>query len=525
LLAGLCSEIKTKLLNGRIIRIQQRGRYDIVIKFSTSEGALWLLLSAHPRYAHIRICSQPPNVDVSQESAFLATLNRYLRNATLSAIEQVNFDRLLMIHFDARNELGDAVQYRLMVEIMGKHSNIVLVDANARIVDALKRLPARVNRYREVLPNRTYIMPPTGNRRNPLTISKSEFLGALASADVNMSVAGWLAKMWFGMSEALTAELLTRASISRSAPIASLDDGMKESLWNAMEWLSDVVKHGDFEPVCIRCVSAMEGNVERCALIGCYPIRLTCISALNEYHQERCASLSMCIGEWLEHLRERDELEQRKGSLRGCVSRQLKNLTRRLAQLRAELTEAQRADEWRRRGELLLMHAHAVPSGTAEVMLPDPANPDAPPTRIALDPALSPAENAQRMFARYKKLKSAAEQIPQVIARLERHCGQVRELLEAIECADDKVTLDELHERARQLGIFRDAGISWAGTRDSEYLRFQVADGFELLIGRTAEQNHKLITKVARPNDLWLHVRNAPGAHGILRWRGKLLPF
>lgn len=517
MISGVCQEAKEKLVGGRVRQVKQVGKCEIALKVIGAHGKQWLFISAHPKFAHMSIRSDIAALGGERCTSFVSALQRHVEGAKVDSIEQIDFDRLVSIEFTARSEIGDPIKLRMMVELMGKHSNIILVDGRWRIIDALKRLPASVNRYREVLPGKIYIRPPTHGRINPLVATRSQVEEALRNCERSISLREWIQKTFHGMSEVLVLELLCRAGLNPDGMAESVGEHHLNALENAIAWLRQLVLGGQFNPVCLRSDSGV--------LAGCYPVELEHLKAEGSSKcivQYPCVSLSECIAGWFEGAFLREEIEQVRRSICGELEGYHRRISEKISSLRTQLAEAQSADRWRIKGELLLTYAHKIEPGITEVTLDGY---DGEKVEVRLDPNLSLSENAQRIFAKYKRLKGMQERLPSVIAKLEALVGRVKELIARVKCAGDLAELKQIRESAIKLGLLRDVGGVCEDVRERKFLKFVVADGFELLIGRSARENIELLTRVANPDDIWMHVRARRGAHGILRRQSRSVNF
>ncbi|MFA4016843.1 MAG: hypothetical protein RUDDFDWM_001954 [Candidatus Fervidibacterota bacterium] len=521
MICAVCAEAEKKICGGRVKRAVQIDDYDVALKVASASYDGWFIISAHPKYAHMCLRGSLPDGSQKQQTSFNHTLKRFVENSIIRAIEQIEFDRLVKIELETRNELGDKVSMLLMVELMGKHSNIVLVKHDGKIVDALKRLPKSINRYREVLPSKVYVRPPSHGRTNPLTVCDGETLHAMLPSEC-MKLREWLMCKFHGMSEVLVFELLHRANMSGEEFTCDISGESFRRLLGAFMWLRDVVCGRDFNSV--RIVSK-DGSI-----VGCYPIQLEHLQTVVDaelVEQVRCESFSDCVSEWICCVRSRDELKQLKESLKSSLCKILRSLEGRIEELKAKLSEASKADEWRLKGELLLAHAHEIEQGCESVLLDDFSGNK---VLVELDPKLSPVENAQRFFGLYKKLKNARESLPSVIEKLEAMANSARKLIAEVELQSDISSLKRLKEQAEQLlsvklakALTHHAEVS--STSSDGFLRFKVAGLFDLFVGRNAHENIKLLTELANPNDVWMHVRGSRGAHGLLRRHSRDVEF
>lgn len=480
------------------------------------KGRIWLLASAHTRYAHIGWQREAPAslAEPHEETErFADVLERHLEQARFLEAEQVDFDRLLVLRFVTLTPLGERKRYALWCEIMGKHSNLVLVDEGVGIiVDALKRLPLSLNRYREVLPNKPYIRPPTGDRRNPLTITESELEHLAASRPVK-TPSDW-AKVLFGMSDPLLALLQERFGDLTKA----------ETMAKALAWLLEIVAKGEFAPTIWCDQTGMP--------LWCYPlpapfnIQLQASAAkpqppVSTPFPTPTEHFGSNLTKWLQVLMTCEGVEQRRQSLLATIQRNLAGIERQLQELNQRWQEAKEAERYRHWGELLLTFAHQIPEGATEAEVTD-FDAEPPQTmHIPLPEGKSAVEAAQHYFALYRKLKSAAETVPSVLERLRLRREEWIALAERVKKAGEA----ELTELAAQIRKTAQLTPSPTGKRDGDFLRFVVAGDYEVWVGRHSEANLRLL-RSARPDDIWFHVKGATGSHALLRVkkRGEEVP-
>lgn len=469
----------------------------------------WLIASAHTRYAHIGWAEQIPHRGRdwmrggdADTQRFAEGLERWLKRARFIGAEQIDFDRLVVLRFVNLTPLGEQKRYALWCEIMGKHSNLVFVDDETGIIlDALKRLSASVNRYREVLPNKPYVRPPTGERGNPLIVTRDEWATIVGA--IHESPLKGLARTFFGMSDWLLALLNERLEGATDA----------EALWEGLVWLHETVRQGKFIPTVWRDA---DGKIARC-----YPLPM---KAWGD--GEPIPHFGPALTEWLHEQMRHELTEKRRQSLLAAIQRAIAGLDEQLRELRERWQEAQDANRYRRFGELLLTFAHAIPDGAAEAEVTDYDTNPPQKVCIPLPKDKSPTQAAQHYFTLYRKLRSAAEALPAVMERLQRQRDEWAQFERRVQMAGDG-ELDKLFDEAKVKGLWREqVRSSTVDGASDEFLRFTVAGGYEVWVGRNAEANLKLL-RVARPDDVWFHVKGAPGSHALLRVqkRGEQLPL
>ncbi len=508
MIAAVVHELNSGL-KGSVVRLARAiAPFTVALSIQVrGKEKIWLIVSAHSRYAHIgwnQKLSTLGKVEHPETERFAEVLERHLEQARFISAEQIDFDRLVVLRFVNITPLGERKRFSLWCEIMGKHSNLVLVDdGSGLIVDALKRLPSSMNRYREVLPSKPYIRPPTGTRKNPLTISRDELFQTAATCEI-IQPKDW-AKVFFGMSD----QLLALMEKGTNEPLTNPD-----AFWRALEWLRTTIEQGRFEPTVWK--DADDNTV------WCYPLKSP-QPILHAHHHETRQYFAPALTEWLNSLAERELFEQKRQSLLGNLKRNLQGIEGQLQDLRRRLQEAQEADKYRKWGELLLTFAHEIPVDAKEAYVTDYDT--GMQIRIPLIEGKTASETAQQYFVLYRKLKSAAENLPSVIDRLQERFDELSRLIERVKSADEKELSEISAHLPRVLMPVSTHSVRPQPERDGEFLRFTVFGGYEVWVGKNANANAKLL-RAAKPDDLWFHVKGAPGSHALLRVqkRGEQVP-
>ncbi len=490
------------LTSGRIQHIAQPGEHDILLTvYARGAGEVRWLISCSPQWARTYLLSHrlpsPP-----QPPAFCMALRKYLQGGTILTIAQRRFDRVLDV--EIRGYEGHT--YLLSAELMGRHSNIILVAPDERILHAAKMVSSRISRVREVLPNKPYTPPPSEDRPDPRTVSEQEFLQWL-SEEQPQQPAEWLRTRFEGIGGFLAQEIVKRASL--------LDEELSpQGLWNAFRSVFEPARRGEWEPVLVRD--------EAHRPIGAYPIPL---ASFPEAQQHARSNIHVALENYYAVAIPRAEMEGQKRSLQGILQRVLSARRNALQQVEQGVQERAKAETYRRWGETILAFLHQVPSGSESVTLPDLYSDDGSTITIPLDPALSPQQNAERYFQRARHVEQNAERLEAMRARLAREELEVQETLQKLEAVEDLAQLEALRSAIAARGwLTPTTGISgeaqakpaedFGGKRIRAYT---APGGWQVLVGENAEANDYLVTRVAQPNDWWLHVRAGTGAHVVIR--------
>ncbi len=490
------------LRGGRIQHIAQPGEYDIVLTvYVRGVGEVRWLISCSPQWARTYLLSHrlpsPP-----QPPPFCMALRKYLEGGTVLTIAQRRFDRVLDV--EVRGQEGHT--YLLTAELMGRHSNIILVAPDERILHAAKLVSSRISRVREVLPNRTYTPPPGEPRPDPREVSEEEFL-QLLEQDQPSEPVEWLRSRFEGIGTFLAEEIVQRARLLSP-------DTAPRSLWGAFGSVFEAAKRGDWEPVLVRD--------ERHHPAGAYPLPL---ASFPERQQHPRSNIHVALENHYAVAIPRAELEAQKRSLQAVLQRVLSARRSALQQVEQGVRERAKAEEYRRWGETLLALLSQIPKGADSAELPDLYTADGSTITIPLDPALSAQENAERYFARARHVQANAERLEAMRHRLWSEATEVEEALKRLESVDDLADLESLRAIVAARGWLNPtAGVSGEAQlrpqEDFEGKRIRVhiaPGGWQVLVGENAEANDYLVTRVAQPNDWWLHVRAGTGAHVVIR--------
>jgi len=489
------------LLGGRLQHIAQPGEHDILLTvYTRSMGEVHWLISCSAQWARTHLLSHrlpsPP-----QPPPFCMALRKYLQGGMILTIAQRRFDRVLDV--EVRGHEGHT--YLLSAELMGRHSNIILVAPDERILHAAKMVSSRISRVREVLPNKPYTPPPAEDRPDPRTVTEEQFLQWLTEEQAQ-EPAEWLRTRFEGIGAFLAQEIVKRAGLNEAGVTP-------QSLWRAFHSVFEAAKRGDWEPVLVRD--------EAHRPIGAYPIPL---ASFPESQQHARSNIHVALENYYAVAIPRAELEQRKRSLQGMLQRLLTARRNALQQVKQGVQERTKAQQYRRWGETLLAFLPQVPAGADSVTLPDLYRAEEGTLTIPLDPALSAQQNAEQYFQRARHVEQNAERLEALLSRLSREEADIQSALQKLSAVDDLAQLESLRATIAARGWLgreeTDTSEGGATTTGFEGKRIRVhiaPGGWQVLVGENAEANDYLVTRVAQPNDWWLHVRAGTGAHVVIR--------
>jgi predicted ribosome quality control (RQC) complex YloA/Tae2 family protein len=493
------------LRGGRLQHITQPNEHDLLLAvYVPGKGEAYWLISCSPQWARTYLMSHrlksPP-----KPPPFCMALRKYLQNGVIVTIAQRRFDRILDV--EVRGLEGHT--YLLSAELMGKHSNIVLVSPDDRVLYAAKLVSSRISRVREVLPGKAYIPPPAEDLPDPRTVDKARFLQWLQE-DQPTDLLTWLRSRFEGIGNFLANEIVERASRLEKPASA-------EGLWSAFRSVFAAAEAGDWEPVLVRD--------ETHRPIGAYPIPL---ASVPETMQHPRTNIHVALENYYTVAIAATELEQHKRSLQGVLQRIVTARQQALQQIQQGIAERKRAEEFRLWGELILASLHQIPKGAQQAEVPDLYAADGTTITIPLDPTLTPQQNAERYFQRARHLMDNAARLEAMRQRVLQEEAQAQELLQRLQAARDLTDVEKLRAEIAARGWLRPtAGVSGETAHPPQEdfggkrIRLHLAPGgWQVLVGENAEANDYLVTRVAQPNDWWLHVRAGTGAHVVVRTNG-----
>lgn len=505
IVAAVVSELRRWLIGGRVQHVRQHNQTELTLEIRVPRRTHLLYLSANARFPRVHLTSSAKPVP-PQPPHFCMTLRKHLEGSTLTNIEQVGFDRILRFHF---NRIGQGARV-LILEIMGKHSNVILTDELGRIIAAAKHIGASVSRYRQILPGRTYTPPPHSSKID-LTSPDAEQQIKQVVKQISRSpldtqtVQSWLVETLSGFGPFLANEVALRS--------VSGDTVVPELLETELTLLRNTVLTENYE---ISLITSETGQ----ALMA-YPI--TTVQFPPEQQHKR-SSINSALDTVYRSLVARAELEDLRKEVLTAIRQEIDFRKRSLESLDRTLAESARADQCRQIGELILAHLHTIEKGSSSAKLINYFDPSMSELEVELDEKLTPQENAQQYFKRYQKLRDAAANAEERRRKINLELSQ---LTEAIERAQLAVSVDELQNLRDSLS---DQGILRVRSPKSEpeddlashqVKRILTDEGWEILYGETAQGNDYLARKLARPNDIWLHARSVKGAHVLVRTTGK----
>jgi len=485
-------EIQKEIVPGKITKIYQPTATELVFTVRSKGKNHSLLLSIHPTYARFHLTN-----DIYQNPAqppmFCMLLRKHLLGSIIESIEQFGMERIVSFNITARNEIGDTTYKTLVMELMGKHSNVIFLDKEKEhIIDSLKRVSMSQNRYRTILPGSTYKLPPTQEKVNPLEISGNEFLKGI---DFNAGrIDSQIVHLLTGISPFIAKEFVARTQLG--SPKVYLEKFME---------FQEQIRSQTTEP-----------RIYRNKKEDFHVLPITSFQGKSEHFD----STNAMLDEFYSGKAERDRVKQKAGDLYRFLKNEKNKNERKLKKHKQTLKKAKKAEHYQKLGELLTAHMHLVKSGDKTVTVTDYYDPDQHSLTIELNPNKSPSENAQGFFKTYQKLKTSKQVVKKEMKKANTEIAYMEQLLQQINVASES-DIEEIREELREEGYLKKQTQGGKKKKNKQKKpmpeEFISSDGTTIFVGKNNKQNEYVTTRLAHRDDIWLHALNIPGSHVVIR--------
>ncbi len=481
---SLLNSVRPLIVNGRLSKIYQPFAQDLILTFRKERKNIQLLLSANAQYPRFYVTKQAI-VNPDKAPTFVMVLRKYLEGSVLQSIDQVGVDRIVNFNFSNRNELGDQVQLVLSLELMGRHSNVILYDKKSgQIIDLLKRVNPDENRVRLLLPKAKYELPPLIPGINGFKITEAEF--NLKATDTDPAT---LAKQFGGLDRDDRQELE-----------GYLEDDLSFSSFKT--FMNQFDKKGAF-------ILKTPKNKRKIFPYLPYHLDLTKEASDPDFNH--------ALDEFYQYQSNQDWVKQKSSQIERVIKNEHNKLTKKIVKLKKQLDQAENSEGYRIRGEILNANLAQVKPGMSHIELPNYYDNNRP-IKIKLDTALSPARNGQKYFTRYKKLRDSIKHVKEQISIAQTNLNYFDTIQTAIDNAEPQ-DIDQITDELTSQGYLKKPQKPKRKKKITEknLNKFRISSGKTVLVGKNNLQNDWLTLKKANKTDIWFHVKNIPGSHVILQ--------
>lgn len=502
----VCNELQP-LVGARVDKVYQPSREEIVVSLRTyRDGGKKIVLSANSVSARVNLTTAAFE-NPQQPPMFCMLLRKHLSGGRLMAIRQDGLERIVSLDFECTNEIGDIVTNSLVAEIMGRHSNIILV-RDGRVIDSVKRITDDISSVRRVLPGIQYEAPPRQDRLCLLDAEPQQVLDAIADSPERLCKK--LSAVLEGVSPILTREMAWYSAKDVDAACNALSDSAKDRLRFILGRVKSAVSGGE---CCFTVVSEPGGRKKDFCFIN-----------IEQYATSMVISHENSANELLDgFFASQDRTErtrQRAHDLLKLLMNSYERVSRKLELQKKELAECSEREVFRVRGDLINANIWRLEKGQSKAVLEDFTTGE--PVEIQLDPRLTPAQNAQKYYTEYRKLDTAEKKLTELIAKGQQELVYIDSVFDAASRTDSESDLAEIRRELREQGYLK-GGVraDEKVKKTSDPLHFRSSEGFEILVGRNNRQNDQLTLKTAKATDIWLHTQGIAGSHVIIRTEGR----
>ncbi|VEF48460.1 fibronectin-binding protein [Bacillus freudenreichii] len=488
---AMTKELADTLIGGRINKIQQPYKNEIIITVRANGKNHKLLLSAHPSYSRVQL-TQESSISPDEPPLFCMMMRKHLDRAIVQNIYQAGLDRIVIFELRGRDELGDESIKLLIMEIMGRHSNIILVDkANDKIIDSIKHIPASINSYRTVLPGGTYIYPPAQNKLEPFSANTDD---VLRSIDFNSGkIDRQLVQHFAGISPLFAKEITFRCGITNRSTLPPVFLKLMDEL-RLHQYDYSITTAGDKSAFYLLPLQHMDGETKSFSTLS---------DMLDSFYFGKA---------------QRDRVKQQAMDLERLMKNEKEKNEKKISKLEDTLKKSERADEYQLLGELLTANMHLAKRGMKEISVVNYYDLDGGTISIPLDPRKGPSENAQNYFSKYQKAKNSVSFVQEQIEQAKDEINYFDGLLQQLSSASVE-DIDEIREELIEEGYIRrrQSRPRKKASNKPVIERYEATDKTEILVGKNNTQNDYLTNKLARRDEIWLHTKDIPGSHVVIR--------
>ena len=477
-----------------------------------------LFFCAHAENYRIEILDEN-ETRIKESNCQKTNLFSYAIGGHIREIKQIDFDRVIKISCLRKSQLGASIEFDLIFELTGRNSNLILVREDGLVIDCLRKIDLTQNRFRQVLPGERYVPPPSPKKKNPLQIQKENFAKLLKTHDLFprsgllRTVSEFLISHFIGLDRLLAEKIIFETNIPLPTKTKDLNEQEIEQLWKNFSRTFQEISE---RKLSFQIITDEEGE----------PQAISCVNLpfLEDDQKIFCESLNSAIKKFFVQKLEDQQRQTDLKRLSEVAHRAQKKLERRKEKIEEDLTQAEKFEQYKRFGDLLMMNKDLIKKGEDSVKLVDIFDPQQSSVEIPLSVRLSPIQNAQAYFKKYKKARDALKVMKKRKAETEKEIVQVEKILEKLDRTTKELELEKIKKELIVLGFLKEKKIPERrkkGKREFSPKRFVTKDGCEILVGRNNKENDHLTFKFARPDDLWFHAQDVPGSHVVLRRKEK----
>lgn len=505
--AALVQELRDNLTGGRIAKIAQPEPDELLLTIKTPTGQRKLYISASASLPLIYLTDENKLSPMTAPN-FCMLLRKHIGNGRITSISQPKLERIISLHIEHLNELGDLCEKKLIIEIMGKHSNIIFCDDKDMILDSIKHVSAQMSSVREVLPGRTYFIPDTMEKSDPLSVNEKKFLDTLKEKPVPLGKAIYTS--FTGISPVIAEDICFLAGLDSQFPASELDEDTFLHLFRQFSYYMDDIRGCHFHP-CIYYDGTSPKDFGAVAL-----------SHFSNYTKQEFTSISEVLNTYYATKNTLTRIRQKSADLRHVVQTALERNRKKYDLQKKQLRDTENREKYKVYGELIHTYGYNLAPNSRELTALNYYTNEE--ITIPLDPTLTPAENAQKYFNKYNKQKRTFEALTELIQETADDIHYLESISNSLDIALTEADLIQIKEELMQTGYVRRKYTKKKEKITSRPMHYISSDGYHMYVGKNNLQNEELTFSFANGNDWWFHAKGAPGSHVIVKTGGDELP-
>ena len=504
--SAVAEEIRRRAVGGRVVKLQQPERDELQITVKKEKDTVRILLSSDASLARTCITEQTKQSPMTAP-AFLMLLRKHIGSGRLISVEQPGFERVLIFTFEHLDEMGDPSEKRLVVEMMGRYSNLIFLDKEGKVLDSIRRVTPDISSLRTILPGVSYEAPPSQGRRDPMKETREGFLSAFGAA--NGQVAKVIPSLYTGFSRVTGEELAERGGVSGDTHTEALTPEDRERLADAFISLMEQIRRGEYAP----CIVISDGEPKE---FSAFPLTI-----YPERDRRSMESISETLEQFYELRSRNSRIRQKSQDLRQVLKTATERAAKKLDLQQAQFRDTEDREQYRVYGELLNTYGYGLEPGAKELTCTNYY--DGQEITIPLDSMLTAGENSKRYFEKYNKKKRTYAALQEQIAATKASLEYLNSVSHALSIAEDESDLAEIRRELQESGYIRSGGSKKGKRKEpaSHPLHFVTEDGYHIYVGKNNIQNEALTFDLASGNDMWFHAKQRPGSHVIVKREGR----
>ena len=506
-IANIVKELNDTILNGRIAKIAQPENDELLLTIKPAKGQVRLVISASASLPLIYL-SRDNKPSPMTAPNFCMLLRKHIANGRIVGISQPSLERIIRFEIEHLDELGDLCRKSLIVEIMGKHSNIIFCNEKGMIIDSIKHVSAQMSSVREVLPGREYFIPDTMKKENPLGIPEENFTQELLSKP--MPVGKAIYNSFTGISPVVAEEICYLAGIDSSVPASEMSGDLLAHLYRQFTYFMEQVTESKFSPAIY-----YDGNEPK-------EFSSLLLTHFSNYQVKSYDSISEVIRTYYSSRDLITRIRQKSSDLRRVVQTALERNRKKYDLQLKQLRDTENRDKYKVYGELIHTYGYNLEEGAKELEALNYYTNEM--IKIPLDPQKTPQENAKKYFDRYNKQKRTFEALSELIKETKDEIDYLESVSKSLDIARSEDDLIQIKEELIESGFIRRKQSAKKVKITSKPFHYISSDGFHMYVGKNNLQNDELTFQFAKGNDWWFHAKGAPGSHVIVKADGVELP-